>query len=60
MSELHDQRYVSGIGVVCRAWPLAKDAKLPHYISDMKDFDMNKAFTPNTLVAGQTLGALGL
>jgi len=58
--ELHDPSYMSGISGVCPAWPVAKDAELPPYISDMKDFDMVKAFTPNTLVASQTPEAVGL
>jgi len=60
MPELHDPSYMSSKVGVCPAWPVAKDAELPPCISDMKDFGMIKAFTLNTLVAGQTPEAVGL
>jgi len=53
-------RAMSGIGDVCVALPVANDAEISPFIQELKDFDVIKAATPNTLAIGQTQDTVAL
>jgi len=60
LPELHEPSYISGIGDLCPALLVAKEAELSAFSQDMKGFDAIKAATLYTLAIGQTQDAVAL
>ena len=60
LPELNEPSYISGIGDLCPALSVAKEAELSPFGQDMKGFEAIKAATLYTLAIGQTQDAVAL